>query len=126
MDGLCCSPYSVARQYQGLSLARLGSGLPASPIGGLSVRLGQTFRTVLSNRKPGNVGSYGVCPPLALFGPRAMSDLGPDCAPKRTSASATGTLRKTTEMTDPIVAHSPIATSSSATVDRASLTTTWR
>ena len=30
-----------------------------------------------------------------------MSDLSPDCAPKRTSASATGTLRKSTEMTDP-------------------------
>jgi hypothetical protein len=30
-----------------------------------------------------------------------MSDLSPDCAPKRRSASATGTLRKLTEMTDP-------------------------
>jgi hypothetical protein len=37
----------------------------------------------------------------ALFGPRAMSDLSPDCAPKRTSASAIGTLRKLTEMADP-------------------------
>ena len=26
--------------------------------------------------------------PLALFGPRAMSDLSPECAPKRTSANA--------------------------------------
>ena len=40
-------------------------------------------------------------PKLALFGARAMSDLCPDCAPKRRSASATGTLRKLTEMTDP-------------------------
>jgi hypothetical protein len=40
-------------------------------------------------------------PLLALFGPRAMSDLSPDCAPKRTSASAIGTLRKLTEMADP-------------------------
>ena len=30
-----------------------------------------------------------------------MSDLGRDCAPGRTSASATGTLGKLTEMTDP-------------------------
>jgi hypothetical protein len=30
-----------------------------------------------------------------------MSDLRPDCAPGRTSASATGTLAKLTEMTDP-------------------------
>ena len=30
-----------------------------------------------------------------------MSDLSPDCAPKRTSASATGTLGKLTEMADP-------------------------
>ena len=40
-------------------------------------------------------------PLLALFGPRAVSDLSPDCAPKRTSASAIGTLRKLTEMADP-------------------------
>ena len=30
-----------------------------------------------------------------------MSDLGRDCAPGRTSASATGTSGKLTEMTDP-------------------------
>ncbi len=30
-----------------------------------------------------------------------MSDLDPNCAQKRTSASATGTLRKLMEMTDP-------------------------
>ena len=30
-----------------------------------------------------------------------MSDLNPDCTPKRASASATGTSRKLTEMTDP-------------------------
>ncbi len=30
-----------------------------------------------------------------------MSDLSPDCAPSRTSASATGTFGKLTEMTDP-------------------------
>src|SRR3982074_3857496 len=40
-------------------------------------------------------------PLLALFGPRAVSDLSPDCAPKRTSASAIGTLTKLTEMADP-------------------------
>ena len=40
-------------------------------------------------------------PLLALFGPRAVPDLSPDCAPKWTSASATGTLRKLMEMTDP-------------------------
>ena len=30
-----------------------------------------------------------------------MSDVSPDCAPGRTSASATGTFGKLTEMTDP-------------------------
>src|SRR4030081_896709 len=40
-------------------------------------------------------------PLLALFGPRAVSDLSPDCATKRTSASAIGTLTKLTEMADP-------------------------
>jgi hypothetical protein len=29
-----------------------------------------------------------VCPLLALFGPHEMSDLSPECAPKRTSGLA--------------------------------------
>jgi hypothetical protein len=68
----------------------------------LHVRTTDVWMGVVSTKSPNGVkrgGFLGLL--LALFGPRAMSDLSPDCAPKRMSASATGTLRKLTEMTDP-------------------------
>src|SRR2546430_1145618 len=76
----------------------MASALPIQSTG-TSARPAGGSQTKITSISP--IFERAVVPEMALFGPRAMSDLSPDCAPKRRSASATGTLRKLTEMTDP-------------------------